>query len=139
MLFRSLLPISNMRIYRHEEIYFKLQDKLVRSDDLAADPVVVERKLGSTNVILCTLSMLSNVSLDTAGIFNLVPMVRLIVDEASQIDTFEFFVSLISPRALQVLLWADLTRPSSTSSTSLRLCRRCAFSVIPCNVCTRSA
>ncbi len=37
--------------------------------------------------------MLSNPALHNFGIFKHVPVERLIVDEASQIDTFEFMVS----------------------------------------------
>lgn len=43
-------------------------------------------------MILCTLSMLSNPALDEIGVFDLLPVERLVVDEASQIDTFEFMV-----------------------------------------------
>ena len=46
----------------------------------------------NTKVILCTLSMLSNPALHTWGVYKHVPVARLIVDEASQIDTFEFMV-----------------------------------------------
>ncbi|TCD66239.1 hypothetical protein EIP91_001642 [Steccherinum ochraceum] len=74
----------------HEEIYARLRNHLIRSNDLVLDPVVVERQMGSAQVVLCTLSMLSNIALDDARLFHLVPMERLVVDEASQIDTFEF-------------------------------------------------
>lgn len=36
--------------------------------------------------------MLSNPALDEIGVFDLLPVERLVVDEASQIDTFEFMV-----------------------------------------------
>lgn len=52
--------------------------------------------LGSSSVILCTISMLSNPAIDNCGIFDVIPVERLIVDEASQIDTFEFMVSTAS-------------------------------------------
>jgi regulator of nonsense transcripts 1 len=44
-------------------------------------------------LVLSTLSMLSNPKLDENGLFNLIPMRSLIVDEASQIDVFEFMVT----------------------------------------------
>ena len=37
--------------------------------------------------------MLSNPGLGSCGIYNLVTVERLVVDEASQIDSFEFMVS----------------------------------------------
>ena len=42
-------------------------------------------------------ALASNPALDLYGIFRHVPVVRLIVDEASQIDTFEFMVSTLLP------------------------------------------
>jgi hypothetical protein len=47
--------------------------------------------LEGATVILSTLSALANPVLDQVGIF--VPMQRLVVDEASQINVFEFMVS----------------------------------------------
>ena len=43
-------------------------------------------------IVLCTLSMLSSSSNAMKRVFELVPVERLIVDEASQIDTFDFMV-----------------------------------------------
>lgn len=79
-------------IRRHEHIYEPLERYLIRSDDLFQNGAMVERLLLDSSVILCTLSMLSNPALDTCGVFDLVPVERLVVDEASQIDTFEFMV-----------------------------------------------
>ena len=39
--------------------------------------------------------MLSNPVLENSGVYRLVPVERLVVDEASQIDSFEFMVSTI--------------------------------------------
>jgi hypothetical protein len=52
----------------------------------------LERIIGGSTVVLCTLSMLSNPILDEHGLYTLVPMERLIVDESSQIDVGEFMV-----------------------------------------------
>jgi len=52
----------------------------------------MERLVGNSYVILSTLSMISNPALDDNGTFKVVPMERLIIDEASQINTFEFMV-----------------------------------------------
>jgi hypothetical protein len=45
-----------------------------------------------SRIILCTLSMLSNPVLETSGLFQLVPVERLVIDEASQIDVADFMV-----------------------------------------------
>ena len=77
---------------RHEHLYEAIEAHLIRSDEVFADRVVAERFLGGSTVILCTVSMLSNPALVDAGIYHLVPVERLVVDEASQIDSFEFMV-----------------------------------------------
>ena len=41
--------------------------------------------------------MLSNPALDHYGVFRVVPVERLIVDEASQIDAFEYMVRTLEP------------------------------------------
>ncbi len=71
-----------------------MEDNLIRSDDLGrvGDPTETERMLGGSRIILCTLSMLSNPVLDDTGVYKLVPVERLVVDEASQISTSEYLV-----------------------------------------------
>jgi len=44
-------------------------------------------------VVLCTLGMLSNPKLAGCGLFDIIPVKSLVIDEASQIDIFEFMVS----------------------------------------------
>ena len=83
----------SLRISRHEHLYESIEERLIRADELIADPVEAERKIGGSIIILCTVSMLSNPGLDNCGIYRLAPVERLIVDEASQIDSFEFMVS----------------------------------------------
>jgi regulator of nonsense transcripts 1 len=48
--------------------------------------------LNGARIVLSTLSTLSNPGLDQVGIFSLVPVERLVVDEASQINAFDFMV-----------------------------------------------
>ncbi|THH13352.1 hypothetical protein EW146_g6849 [Bondarzewia mesenterica] len=77
----------------HEDIYDDVQDRIIRSDDLPTDDrkgVATERLFGDTTVVLCTLSMLSNPIMDLCRLFILIPVRRLVIDEASQIDVFEF-------------------------------------------------
>ena len=83
---------------RHEHLYETIEERLIRSDDLFSDPVYTERRLSGATTILCTVAMLSNPALDSSAVFRFVPVERLIVDEASQIDSFEFMVREI-PRA----------------------------------------
>ena len=84
---------SDIRSRRHEHLYESIEERLIRSDDLFSDPVATERKLGGSRTILSTISMLSNPALDDNGVYRIVPVERLVVDEASQIDSFELMVS----------------------------------------------
>lgn len=79
--------------YRHEHIYEKIENHLLRSDELPSDLNAMERTINGSPVILCTLSMLSNPILKDRSLYKLVPVERLVVDEASQIDVGEFMVS----------------------------------------------
>jgi hypothetical protein len=81
---------------RHEHLYEKIQDKLIRSDELPHDLGALERSLGDTCIMLSTLSMLSNPALDIKGVFKIVPVLQLVVDEASQINLFDFMVRWFS-------------------------------------------
>ena len=84
---------SEIRSRRHEHLYESIEERLIRSDDLFSDSVATERKLGGSRTILSTISMLSNPALDDNGVYRIVPVERLVVDEASQIDSFELMVS----------------------------------------------
>lgn len=81
---------------RHEHIYQKVEQHLVRSDMLPCDRGDVERMVGGSPIILCTLSMLSNPILHERGLYHLVPVERLVIDEASQIEVGEFMVCELS-------------------------------------------
>jgi len=85
--------ITTVLIARHEHLYSEIQGKVRRSDELPTDKVAMERELGGSHIILSTLSMISNPSLHDNGTFDIVPIERLIIDEASQINIFEFMVS----------------------------------------------
>ncbi len=75
-------------------MYKKLKRHFIRSDELFAQGTDVVRTMGTSTIVLSTVSMLSNPAIDQCGIFHLIPVERLVVDEASQIDTFEFMVSM---------------------------------------------
>ncbi|EJD41096.1 hypothetical protein AURDEDRAFT_138789 [Auricularia subglabra TFB-10046 SS5] len=71
----------------HEELYEDLESNVIRSDGFAKlVPMAVERLLAGSRVILCTISMLSNPSMQNAGFMDVVPVENILVDEASQID-----------------------------------------------------
>ncbi|KAJ7095569.1 hypothetical protein C8R44DRAFT_644875 [Mycena epipterygia] len=77
----------------HEHIYTSIVDRLIRTDELGNDQRGVLHMLAGARVILSTLSALANPVLDQVGIFSHVPLEKLVVDEASQINVFEFMVS----------------------------------------------
>ncbi|KAJ6468012.1 P-loop containing nucleoside triphosphate hydrolase protein [Mycena vitilis] len=74
----------------HEHIYGPIENFLLRTDELIGDERGMLHMLDGAHIILSTLSTLSNPGLDHAGIFSLVPVERLVVDEASQINAFDF-------------------------------------------------
>ncbi|KAI9063954.1 hypothetical protein FKP32DRAFT_1611566 [Trametes sanguinea] len=88
----KLIVFKEFYVEWHEHLYEEIEERLIRSDELFGDIVVAERMIGESMVILCTIAMLSNPAIDHCGIFNIVPVERLVVDEASQINTFEFMV-----------------------------------------------
>ena len=76
--------IYNRRIdcpLRHEHLYHKVQNNFISSD---AFHRTGPSKLKDCQVILCTLSMLSNKNIDKFT--EVIPLRTLVVDEASQIE-----------------------------------------------------
>lgn len=99
-----------------------MEEKLIRSDDIpsSGDMAAMERLFEGNTVILCTLSMLSNPIVVRSGLTKLVPIERLIIDEASQIDVFEFLVSSFSVLGMTTTteLWLSLCSTSTTWTSS---------------------
>ena len=89
--------ITTFLVTRHEHLYCEIQEKVRRSDELPTEKVAMERELGGSHIILSTLSMISNPSLHDNGTFDIIPVERLVIDEASQINIFEFMVSNYFP------------------------------------------
>ena len=83
--------LSNTR-YRHEDLYDEIENMVIRSDEIPDTPIAVSRLFGDVTVVLCTLGMLSNPKLHDCGLFRIIPVRTLVIDEASQIDIFEFMV-----------------------------------------------
>ena len=77
---------------RHEDIYARVKKHVIRSDDLGREAIQAERSINGSQIILCTLSMLSAPCMESLRVFDLIPVERLVIDEASQIGTFETMV-----------------------------------------------
>jgi len=89
--FAHLLLILLRFIYvRHEHIYTKVQDNVIRSEHFSS---VSRKTFKNCKVMLCTLSMLSNRFIHKFTSQN--PMKTLVVDEASQIEVGDY-VSVFS-------------------------------------------
>jgi hypothetical protein len=80
---------------RHEHIYGDVENFLVRSDEFPPDPGAVERLFLGVNIILCTLSMLSNPLLHNRRVYDIIPVRMLIIDEASQINIHDYMVCVL--------------------------------------------
>ena len=78
-------------------MYEGVRAKVIRSDELPDDKREVSALFRGATVVLCTLSLLSNPKLLNCGLFDLLPMKSLVIDEASQIDVFEFMVIPMLP------------------------------------------
>ncbi|KAK0433858.1 P-loop containing nucleoside triphosphate hydrolase protein [Armillaria borealis] len=77
----------------HEHLYTNIEDRLLRGDLLPNNQKALRDIVGASTIILSTLSMISNSILDQNGMFDLVPPRTLVVDEASQINVFEYMAS----------------------------------------------
>jgi hypothetical protein len=82
-------------------LYEEIEAKVIRSDELPQSRREVEIIFRGATVVLCTLSMLSNPKLAECGLIDTLPVTSLVVDEASQIDVFEFMViPVLAPLAI---------------------------------------
>jgi hypothetical protein len=70
-----------------------VEGNLIRSDELPPERAATGRVFDDVFVVLCTVDMLSNPVLEHAGVFDLVPVQNLVVDEASQIYVGDYMVS----------------------------------------------
>ncbi|KAF8517303.1 P-loop containing nucleoside triphosphate hydrolase protein [Hysterangium stoloniferum] len=70
----------------HEHIYEKIEANIIGSDKLQRmDKDQLDKIFGSCKVVLATLGMLSNPTV-SRGVINHIPVERLVIDEASQIN-----------------------------------------------------
>lgn len=82
--------LLNLSLYRHEHLYRKIENSVIRSDSFDKDKTTNERKLNGSRVILCTMSMFCHWRLVPGGFTSLVPVEMVIVDEASQIEVGDY-------------------------------------------------
>ena len=88
----EVVETISIRECRHEHLYEKIEQNIIRSDNFSQDVVSMERQLAGSRVILCTLSMLSHHRLPLFT--RLVPVEVVIVDEASQIEIGDYIPML---------------------------------------------
>jgi|SRR6267154_1155581 len=74
---------------RNEHLYGRIKENTIVSDKLSKSGPI-QRALQDTQVILCTLGMISNPKLQLAGVTQVVPIVNVIIDEASQIEVGQY-------------------------------------------------
>ncbi|KAJ3733117.1 P-loop containing nucleoside triphosphate hydrolase protein [Lentinula guzmanii] len=86
----KLIVSKEFYVEWHEHIYEKIVGRLIRTDELPDNTLGMSRLIGNSKVILSTLGLLSNPAIERNGLFDIVPFERLVVDEASQINVFEY-------------------------------------------------
>jgi regulator of nonsense transcripts 1 len=80
---------------RHEHVYEKVKSNIIVSDSLPK-PGALQRVLQGSQVILCTLSMISNPRLRDLEFTQAVPIINVIIDEASQIEVGQYVPLFVS-------------------------------------------
>ena len=79
---------------RHEHIYDdRVKESLIRTDEIPTTSHELEVLFDNVHVVLCTLSTLSNPVIERRNVHRYVPVMNLVVDEASQIGIFNYLVS----------------------------------------------
>ncbi|EIN09803.1 hypothetical protein PUNSTDRAFT_113158 [Punctularia strigosozonata HHB-11173 SS5] len=83
-----LLVSKDFHLGWHEHLYTEIAPRIIRSDDFK--PATARELLKGCQVILCTLSMLSNKRLRDCKYTQIVPFNILVVDEASQVEIGDY-------------------------------------------------
>jgi hypothetical protein len=91
--FSRSCSLQYLHACRHEELYEGIEETLIRSDELPDTLRKVSVVFDGIKLVLSTLTMLSNPKLQGCGLFRFIPVKSLVIDEASQIDIFEFMVT----------------------------------------------
>jgi regulator of nonsense transcripts 1 len=74
---------------RHEHLYKKIKDNIILSSNLHKQDSL-KKTLKDSQVILCTLDMLSNLRLQESELTLAVPIINVVIDEASQIEIGQY-------------------------------------------------
>jgi superfamily I DNA and/or RNA helicase len=74
---------------RHEHLYRKIAENIIVSDKFPRSGAL-RKTLQGAQVILCTLSMISSPKLQDIGLTQAVPVINVIIDEASQIEVGQY-------------------------------------------------
>lgn len=74
----------------HEHLYKQVSRNIIPSSNFPRGPTQLHKTLDGSQVLLCTLSMLSNSRLRDVGFIRAVPLTTLIIDEASQIEIGDY-------------------------------------------------
>jgi len=85
----KLLVSRDFHFEWHEHLYEKIRKNIIVSDRLPKRSAV-KKTLQGSQVILCTLSMISNPKLQDLGLTQEVPIINVIIDEASQIEIAQY-------------------------------------------------
>ncbi|KAH9959578.1 P-loop containing nucleoside triphosphate hydrolase protein [Russula dissimulans] len=85
----KLLVSRNFHFEWNEHLYQKIEKNIIVSDKLPK-PGALKKVLQGSQVILCTLSMISNPRLQDLGLTREVPIIKVIIDEASQIEVGQY-------------------------------------------------
>ena len=102
----SIYYFSNpQRLYcffrRHEHLYRGISNLMIRSDELTSRGFNASATLQRSQVILCTLSMLSSIALKRSGILRVVPIKTMVVDEASQIEIGDYIAVFTEHKSIR--------------------------------------
>jgi superfamily I DNA and/or RNA helicase len=76
-------------LLRHEHLYGKIKENMITSDNFPKSGSL-NKVLQGAQVILCTLSMISNPKLQLTGLTQVVPILNVIIDEASQVEVGQY-------------------------------------------------
>lgn len=73
---------------RHEHLYKKIEKNVIRTDMLQSRKAL-KKALEGSQVLLCTLSMISSSRMRDFS--QIIPIINVVIDEASQIEVGQYF------------------------------------------------
>ncbi|KAI0250236.1 P-loop containing nucleoside triphosphate hydrolase protein [Lactifluus subvellereus] len=85
----KLIVSDNFHYQWHEHLYNEIKNNIIISSQLPK-PSALKRALKDSQVLLCTVDMLSNPKLQDFGLTQAVPIMNVVIDEASQIEIGQY-------------------------------------------------